>query len=916
MADESRLEFSHGHLAGQTGLSFAFLQPAGSAEKEGNKNNAKPVHLITGGADCLTCLRTEESGFKQSETDINDHEEAITCLAANRIAVGGAAADQKGKKENTSQTRGHFKTDLFVTGSEDRFVKLYSYPDAVFETNATRFELPVRAVDFSPKGRLLAAGGDDEGVRILQVEEDLKFCKLVRTLRTVGQSVKSLRWDPEGVFISAVSADGTLQIWNAETGESVLTRKHVTHRFDASSPQCAHACWHPEGIFLICPGKSGDVSFMERLSWEEEFSLPSANDGEKRGHSGPVSCVEVSPNGLYVATSGLDRRVVVWDVKKVKPIASRSADAVVCNIRWHPFQNALALIDEEGSFAQWEKPIESNLPEPFLVEEEDEMTALKPSSKEGRPMATTTTSLLEDDEGQKKGKTSRLIEESSSEEGLSDGDDLDDLGAGKILEAASTRLPLLSSSSPPRNKMQKPFQPGATPGGASKGNSHSRRFLAYNMDGYISSMRGADFNSVEVVFHDVSTRTSRIPTLTDYYGFELGALGPKGTILASPEKGTDSPSVLMYRPFESWAAGSDWTCTFARGEEVKAVTVGASFAAAATQKYLRIYSLAGSPQMVMSIPGPVVALAANESMLVLVYHDAEPTHIGNGSYSQKLSFRLYDVNSERQAGEGSVCLSPGSELEWVGFSEDGILATCDNQGCIRGYYNAYGGSWVPLFSSENSRKAETEHHYIVGLSQKEVFCIITKSSKHFPQVIPRPIITNMPLQIPIVSDELSNKGLQGDLMQTRLRHSQHSYAVASQLETPLEVQVDKALLKLLMAAIKSDQLEKAFELASELNLQRSLRGALQIANKFRKRLLAEKITLLIQNRQSLLQVQKDNPLGYDSSQMSDLHQSPAIVKKTADVTGFQPKNENVFSRKRVASADMLSPKTPKNPFAR
>ena len=99
-----------------------------------------------------------------------------------------------------------------------------------------------------------------------------------------------------------------------------------------------------------------------------------------------------------------------------------------------------------------------------------------------------------------------------------------------------------------------------------------------------------------------------------------------------------------------------------------------------------------------------------------------------------------------------------------------------------------------------------------------------------------------------------------------------------------------------------------------MNLQRSLRGALQIANKFRKRLLAEKITLLIQNRQSLLQVQKENPLAYDSSQMSDLHTSPAMVKKT-DVTGFQPKSENVFSRKRVAS-DMLSPKTPKNPFAR
>ena len=63
----------------------------------------------------------------------------------------------------------------------------------------------------------------------------------------------------------------------------------------------------------------------------------------------------------------------------------------------------------------------------------------------------------------------------------------------------------------------------------------------------------------------------------------------------------------------------------------------------------------------------------------------------------------------------------------------------------------------------------------------------------------------MPLRIPIVSDELSNKSLQGDLMQTRLRHSQHSYAVASQLEAPLEVQVDKALLKLFMVSSQDDE---------------------------------------------------------------------------------------------------------------
>uniref|UniRef100_A0A7S3CA50 Uncharacterized protein n=1 Tax=Chloropicon roscoffensis TaxID=1461544 RepID=A0A7S3CA50_9CHLO len=81
--EEGRLEFKHGHLAGQTGLAFAF----GMGEA-GEGHATTVVHLLTGGADCLACVRTSESSFKDAETEINDHEDAITCLAANRISVG------------------------------------------------------------------------------------------------------------------------------------------------------------------------------------------------------------------------------------------------------------------------------------------------------------------------------------------------------------------------------------------------------------------------------------------------------------------------------------------------------------------------------------------------------------------------------------------------------------------------------------------------------------------------------------------------------------------------------------------------------------------------------------------------------------------------------------------------------------
>ena len=121
------------------------------------------------------------------------------------------------------------------------------------------------------------------------------------------------------------------------------------------------------------------------------------------------------------------------------------------------------------------------------------------------------------------------------------------------------------------------------------------------------------------------------------------------------------------------------------------------------------------------------------------------------------------------------------------------------------------------------------------------------------------------------------------------------------------------------AAIKGDQLEKAFELASCLNLQRSLQGALKLANVMRKRVLAEKITTLIQNREALIQVQHEMPV-HNHSQVSEL-QSPVGMEagntKSRDsaLVKVKEEKENVFSRKRSAS-EMAAPKTPKNPFAR
>ena len=308
-ASPETLAFAHGHLAGQTGCAFALLPPpvqedGGGAPIDGN------AQLVTCGADCNLCLRPGADAGPPEEalgpdTQIRDHEEAVTCVAASVEP----APESEG---------GALQTAWLATGSEDCFVKLYAYPDAVFETNATRFELPVRAVDFAPPsatrvasgadalalaragrahvgakagkpGRaVLACGGDDGAVRIVAIARDPALggarCRLARTLRADAKggalpAVKCLRWDPEGAFVAASAADGAVRIWACDAGvmakgkssgsgeaggeadatAPVVTRRGCGRKMQATDACCNQISWHPDGTFLCVPhGATGE----------------------------------------------------------------------------------------------------------------------------------------------------------------------------------------------------------------------------------------------------------------------------------------------------------------------------------------------------------------------------------------------------------------------------------------------------------------------------------------------------------------------------------------------------------------------------------------------------------------------------------------------------------------------------------
>jgi hypothetical protein len=56
-----------------------------------------------------------------------------------------------------------------------------------------------------------------------------------------------------------------------------------------------------------------------------------------------------------------------------------------------------------------------------------------------------------------------------------------------------------------------------------------------------------DHAVVEVSFHNTQRMSGRVPNVTDFYGFTLGALGSKGAALACPPSADVAHSMVFYR---------------------------------------------------------------------------------------------------------------------------------------------------------------------------------------------------------------------------------------------------------------------------------------------------------------------------------------------------------------------------------
>ncbi|CAG8511179.1 4132_t:CDS:10 [Funneliformis mosseae] len=366
---------------------------------------------------------------------------------------------------------------------------------------------------------------------------------------------------------------------------------------------------------------------------------------------------------------------------------------------------------------------------------------------------------------------------------------------------------------------------------------NGRRYLAINWLGSIHAVDNTTYHSITVEYNNKTLYKGY--TFRDEVGYTMACLGTQGVLFAV-ESDSENPSVLYYKPNQSWSQKSDWMTTLHHGEDITAIALSEQAVVVATSKnYLRFFSPFGFQNYIFSFPS-IVCMAAYNNLLLIAHH-LSVAYKG----SQNLGYVLYDMHERGDVQKDVLPISKESTLRWLGFSEEGMPVMFDSKGILfvlhdhRIYKQA---RWVPILDTAN----------IVNDPTKPDIDKSKKSSDYGEDVprYPRPTYDEVNWQMPLLHlDKVSGRCEERWIRESILSSFEYQEANAKDELSVVKItelrkkerDTKKIIIELIQATVTEERYERALELAKLLDSRKFLESALQIAIFYNVTSLAEKI---------------------------------------------------------------------------
>ncbi|KDQ08472.1 hypothetical protein BOTBODRAFT_92049, partial [Botryobasidium botryosum FD-172 SS1] len=200
--------------------------------------------------------------------------------------------------------------------------------------------LSVLSVAYSPDGYHIVSGSADWTICIW----DAKTGQLVgEPLRGHTDIVASVMYSPDGCHIVSGSGDKTICIWDAKTGQPVgePLRGH-THSVNS-------VAYSPDGCHIVSGSWDGTICI-----WDAKTRQPVGRTLE--GHTDGVFSVIYSPDGCHIVSGSCDKTACIWDAKTGQPVGKplRGHMSLVYSVAYSPDGSHIASGSADKTICIWD----------------------------------------------------------------------------------------------------------------------------------------------------------------------------------------------------------------------------------------------------------------------------------------------------------------------------------------------------------------------------------------------------------------------------------------------------------------------------------------------------------------------------------------------------------------------------------
>lgn len=295
--------------------------------------SANSAYIVSGSADNTVKVWNAETR-KELIPALSGHSSMIKCVA---FAPDGNSV---------------------ASGSEDKTINIWHISEALqdlekavedsthtaslsksFEVVLEGHANGVTSVVFSPDGKLIASGCDDNTVGIWHVDTGMPKFPLLKYHR---KSVNIVAWSPDSRLIASGSSDTTIILWNADNG--TLHRVLYGH-----SGYVTSIAFSPNEKHLV----SGSYDNTIRI-WSLEAGMQAHQ--VLHGHSDAVKSVAYSANGNLIVSASYDKTVRVWVAKSgaefTRPLTGHECS--VLSAVFTPDGKYIISTDEDGHVYFWD----------------------------------------------------------------------------------------------------------------------------------------------------------------------------------------------------------------------------------------------------------------------------------------------------------------------------------------------------------------------------------------------------------------------------------------------------------------------------------------------------------------------------------------------------------------------------------